>query len=203
MRLAQAVLISACVLGLVTGPWASSVVKAQPGSPEVIREGTIVSINRQAGSFTISTGSPRRELTVLARGFTAISVARQGKTVSGSFASLAVGDYVVVHGLMLANGQALALSTNVSSRAPAGGPTTGSAQAGTSSASGTPSGGGSSGGGSSGGIGVSVDASGRGSGGGVSVDASGRGSGGGVSLDAGGRGGGGGASVDANVRGGN
>lgn len=174
MRLAQGVLILALLAGIVTGPWAGFVVQAQPASPEVTREGTILSINRGASSFTMSTGTPPRDLTVLARGFTAISVARQGTSVAGSFASLAVGDHIVVHMMALANGQALAVAAHVVSRAAAGGPA-GATQTGTtsgaSSTSGTPSRGGSSG------SGVSVDASGRGGGAGVSVDANARGGG--------------------------
>jgi hypothetical protein len=117
MRLAQMVLVLACLMGLAAGPWSSSAVAAQQTSPVVTREGTIVSIDRPAGSFVMSMtrGAPR-QMTVLAQRFTEFFVARQGTVVPASFASLAVGDRVVVGMLVLATGQAVAVSAHVVSR---------------------------------------------------------------------------------------
>lgn len=223
---ARGALILVVLCGLLTGPWTRSVAEAQQTSPRVTREGTVVSINREASSFVMSTPNAiPREVTVLAQKFPEITVTRQGAVVPASFASLAVGDRVIVQMLMLANGQAVAVTTHVVSRAPTRAPTgnvpatssgrpAGTGQTGATSGTGSSSGRtGSSGSGSSPGSGLPVDVAGSGSsmGSGVSVNGTGRSSSAGTGVSVGASGNnsssgtgvsaGNGASLDASGRG--
>src|ERR1700730_2575174 len=122
MRLRHVVVILACLVSVLTGPWSHSVAQAQQAPSGTPRTGTIVSINRAASSFVMSTivsGSPR-QITVLAQRFTQISALRQGVPSPASFSSLAVGDRIVVNVLTLDSGLALALSTQIVSKGTSG-----------------------------------------------------------------------------------
>jgi hypothetical protein len=204
MRLRYLIVILACLISVLTGPSSHSVAQAQQAPSSITRAGTIISINRAASSFVLSTvsGSPR-QITVLAQRFTQISALRQGVPSSVSFASLAVGDRVVVNVLTLDSGMALALTTQIVARGTSGSvpssacvASAGSGTGAATSPGSTTSGGAATGPGtntsnsSSTGSGVSVGGSGSSSsaGNGVSAGANGSGSSAGNGVAAGGSG---------------
>lgn len=53
MGLRHRIVALACLVGVLTGSWSYSVAQAQQASSGIIREGTIISINRAASSFVL------------------------------------------------------------------------------------------------------------------------------------------------------